>query len=233
MPVIMNIDNFTNKAEAYAKGRPGYPKEAIDKIRELASKETVFADIGAGTGKFTKELAEYGYHIYAVEPNADMRKQLINTLKPYDNVKIIEGTAETTTLPNHSVDILTVAHALHWFDLEAFRTECHRIMKPNGLVMVIYNHVPGKEMADFCRQAVDAFLSKPEIWTFQNPINYTRDEWIAYIASQDDSPLPGENGYDKHITKLNEIFDRDNINGLLRCDRVTRVYSQRIGDMFS
>lgn len=229
----MNIDNFTNKAEAYAKGRPGYPKEAIDKIREFASKETIFADIGAGTGKFTKGLAKYGYHIYAIEPNADMRKQLMITLKPYTNVKIIEGTAETTGLLNHSVDILTVAHALHWFDLEAFRTECHRIMKHDGLIMVIYNHVPGKEMTDFCRQAVDAFFSKPMIWTFQNPINYTRDEWLAYIASQDDSTLPDDSEYNAHITMLNEIFDRDSIHGLLCCDRVTKVYSQRIEDMVS
>lgn len=51
----MDLENFTNRAEAYAKGRPGYPKEAIDKIMEYASSDTIFADIGAGTGIFTKE----------------------------------------------------------------------------------------------------------------------------------------------------------------------------------
>lgn len=148
----MNLDNFTNKAEAYAKGRPGYPREAFEKIIELASSESVFADIGAGTGKFTKELAEYGYTVYAVEPNADMRTQLAITLEPYKNVKIIEGTAEVTTLSDHSVDILSV--------------------------------------------------------------------------SQDDSPLPSDPGYDAHIAALNAMFDCDSVDGLLRCDRATKIYSE-------
>jgi len=224
----MSINNFTNRAEAYAKGRPGYPKEVIHKIMELAPAGTVFADIGAGTGKFTKDIAEYGYKVYAVEPNADMRKQLVITCSSYENVEILAGSAENTMIPSRSVDILTVAHALHWFNLDAFRKECGRILKPGGMIMVIYNHVPGKELIDFCRQAVDAFFTNPTIWTFQNPINYNRENWLAYIASQDDSPLPGEAGYEEHIKGLNEAFDRDSVGGVLCCDRITKVYSERI-----
>ena len=141
----MNLENFTGKAEAYAKGRPGYPKEAIERILGVASSDTVFADIGAGTGKFTVKLAEHGFSMYAVEPNADMRRQLAITLAPFTNAKIIDGTAEATTLPDDSIDILTVAHALHWFNLDAFRAECLRVVKPGGLVIAIYNHEPGKE----------------------------------------------------------------------------------------
>lgn len=226
----MNIDNFTNRAEAYAKGRPGYPKEAIDKIMEFVSPKTVFADIGAGTGKFTEEFAKQGCVIYAVEPNEDMRKQLMNTLQPYANVKTIEGTAEATTLSDHSVDIITVAHALHWFQLDTFRTECQRIIKPGGLLMVIYNHVPGKEMTDFGRKAVDNFLSDPMIWSFDNPIRYTWENWLAYISSQDDSPLPDDPGYETHVAALKESFERDSTDGLLCCDRVTKIYCERIGE---
>ena len=224
----MSIDNFTNRAEAYAKGRPGYPKEVIKKIIEIAPSGAVFADIGAGTGKFTKDIAECGYKVYAVEPNADMREQLSITCSSYGNVEILGGTAEKTTIPNHSVDILTVAHALHWFNLEAFREECYRILKPGGMILVIYNHVPGQELIDFCRQAVDDFFANPTIWTFNNPINYTRENWISYIGSQDDSPLPGDAGYEEHIAALNEVFDRDCVDGLLPCDRITKVYSERI-----
>lgn len=53
----MGLDNLPHRAEAYAKGCPSYPKEAIDKIIKLASSKTVFADIGAGTGKLTAEIA--------------------------------------------------------------------------------------------------------------------------------------------------------------------------------
>ena len=224
----MNLDNFTGKAEAYAKGRPGYPKAAIDKILGLASADTVFADIGAGTGKFTVNLAERGYSMYAIEPNTDMRRELSTTLAPFTNVKIMDGTAEATTLPDHSVDILTVAHALHWFNLDAFRAECRRVIKPGGLIIAIYNHEPGKEMTDFCKQTIDAFFTNPTTWTFPNLIEYTRENWLAYIASQDDSPLPSDSGYDAHIATLNAAFDRDSVGGLLRCDRLTKVYSERI-----
>lgn len=224
----MNLENFTGKAEAYAKGRPGYPKAAIEKILEFALPDTVFADIGAGTGKFTVKLAEHGFSMYAVEPNRDMRMQLALTLAPFTNAEIVDGTAEATTLPDNSIDILTVAHALHWFNLDAFQAECRRIVKPGGLVIAIYNHEPGREMTDFCKQTIDVFFKNPTTWTFPNPIKYTRDNWLAYIASQDDSPLPNDPEYDAHIASLNAAFDRDSVNGLLRCDRVTKVYSERI-----
>lgn len=224
----MNTENFTGKAEAYAKGRPGYPMAAIETIFGLAPLGTVFADIGAGTGKFTVKLAERGYSVFAVEPNADMRRQLAITLSPFTNAKIIDGTAEATTLPDHSVDILTVAHALHWFNPDAFRAECRRVVRPGGLVIAIYNHIPGEEMKDLYKQTVDVFFTNPTTWEFTNPMVYTRDKWFAYIASQDDNPLPTDPGYDAHIAAINAAFDRDSEDGLLHCDRLTKVYSERI-----
>lgn len=222
----MSIDNFTNRAEAYAKGRPGYTAEAIEKMIELAPESAVFADIGAGTGKLTKELAKRGCEIYAIEPNEDMRTQLAIALEAYANVEIMAGTAEHTGLPDNSVDAITVAHALHWFDLEAFRAECRRILKPGGVVIVIYNHVPGREENDFCRRAVDAFFEHPVYWSFDNPISYTRENWLAYIQSQDDSILPEEAGYEEYIDNLNKTFDEESVDGELCCDRVTRVYCE-------
>ena len=223
---MINTDNFTGKAEAYAKGRPGYPRMAIDYICSLIPWDAVFADIGAGTGKFTVKLAERGYSVYAVEPNADMRGQLTITLAPFPNVKVIDGTAEATTLPDHSADILTVAHALHWFDLSAFQFECRRVVRPGGLVVVIYNHLPGRGSDQFYQQTVNAFFSNPVTREFSNPIDFTRDKWLAYMASMDDVPFPGDPGYDTYIAKMNVIFDRNSVDGLLHNDRVTRVYSE-------
>lgn len=224
----MSTENFTGKAKDYAIGRPGYPKSAIDYICSLVPQNAVFADIGAGTGKFTVTLAERGYSVFAVEPNADMREQLAITLEPFPNVKIIDSTAEVTTLHEHSVDVITVAHALHWFNLEAFRAECHRIIKPYGLIIVIYNLTPGGEMIAVSKQTVDAFFTKPTVMEFANPMDYTRDSWLAYIASQENYPLPADPGYDAHIAAINAIFDRNSLEGLLRCDRVTKVYSERM-----
>lgn len=224
----MSIENFTGKAEDYAKGRPGYPKAAIDTIVGLAPKGAVFADIGAGTGKLTVKLAEHEYTVFAVEPNADMRKQLAITLAYFSNIKIIDGTAETTTLPDHSVDILTVAHALHWFNLDAFRTECCRIVKPGGLVMAIYKLTPGGGMIHLSKKTTDAFFTNPTTWEFPNPMEYTRENWLAYIASQEEYPLATDPRYDAHIEAINAAFDRDSVDGLLSCNRVTKIYSERI-----
>jgi ubiquinone/menaquinone biosynthesis C-methylase UbiE len=224
----MNIENFTGKAEAYAIGRPGYPKAAIEYICSLVPKDAIFADIGAGTGKFTVALAERGYSVFAIEPNADMRRQLAITLAPYPNVKIMDGTAETTKISEQSVDVIIVAHALHWFNPDAFRAECRRIVKREGLVIVIYNLTPGGEMITLSKQAANAFFTRPTILDFPNPMDYTRDRWLAYIASQDNYPLPADPGYDAHIASINAIFDRDSIDGLLHYNRVTKVYSERI-----
>ena len=224
----MSIENFTGKAEAYAKGRPGYPKAAIDAIVGLAPKGAVFADIGAGTGKLTEKLAEHEYSIFAVEPNTDMRKQLAITLAPFPNVKIVDGTAETTTLPGQSVDILTVAHALHWFNLDAFRLECRRVVKPGGYVVAIYNLTPGGEMIHVSKETTDNFFSDPTTWEYPNPMEYTLENWLAYIASQDGYPLPTDPGYDAHIQAFTAAFERDSKEGLLKCDRVTKIYSERM-----
>jgi len=186
----VSIESFTGKAEAYAKGRPGYPKSSIEYICSLLPQNAVVADIGAGTGIFTVALAECSYTVYAVEPNADMREQLAINLVSFPKVEILNGTDKETKLPDHSVDVITVAHALHWFEPNAFREECRRILKPGGLVIVIYNIAPSGEIVNLSKQAVDAFFAAPTIMDFPNPMEYTRDKWFAYIASMDNTPLP-------------------------------------------
>ena len=226
----MSTENFTGRAEAYAIGRPGYPQVAIDYVCTLVPHNAIFADIGAGTGLFTEKLAMPNYTIYAIEPNKDMRVQLALTLTPYPNVTIFDGTDEATNLPDHSVDVITVAHALHWFNIDAFRKECLRILKPNGLVVVIYNLLSdgSGEVTNLSKQAVDAFFQNPAIMTFPNPIEYTKEKWLAYITSQDNTPLPTDPGYDAHVAEVNKSFDRDSVDGLLTIDRMTKIFSERI-----
>ena len=226
----MSIKNFTGRAEAYAKGRPGYPKAAVDYICSLVPHNAIFADIGAGTGLFTEKLAAQGYIIYAIEPNADMREQLALTLAPYPTVTIVEGSDEATTLLDHSVDVITVAHALHWFNINAFRKECRRILKPNGLVIVVYNLLSdgSGEVANLSKRAIDAFFQEPTIMAFPNPVEYTREKWLAFVTSQDNAPLPTDPNYDAHVVEVNTDFDRNSTDGLLIMDRVTKIYSESI-----
>jgi len=224
----MNTELFSGKAEAYAKARPGYPAAAVDYIISLAPQGAVFADIGAGTGKFTELLANKGLPIFAVEPNADMREQLAVTLAPYSNAKIFAGAAEVTTLPNHSVDIITCAQALHWFDLDTFPQECRRIGKPGCILVSIYNKTPGGSGIAHSKLSAEMFFKNPAIREFPNPIFYTRENWLAYMTSHSNNPLPSDPAYAAHMEKMNAVFDREQVDGLLRRDVVTIVYSERI-----
>ncbi len=229
----MNTEGFTGKAQAYAAGRPSYPDEAIDYICSLVSSNAIFADIGAGTGKFTQLVARNGYEIFAVEPNIDMLEQLKITLAPFPNAKVINSTAEATTIQNNSVDIIICSQSLGWLNLDTFRTECRRIGKSKVIIVSLFNEIPGNTpvVNSHCytsKQASELFFNNPIIREFPNPTLYTRERWIQKNASLSDKPKPSESGYEDYISEINAIFDRDSVDGFLRQDLVTVVYSEMI-----
>ena len=222
----MNIGAFTGRAEAYVKARPGYPKEAMEYIRTIVPQDAVFADIGAGTGKFTELLAQYGYKIFAVEPNADMREQLVITLKPFNNIEIVDGTAEATTLSENSVDVIISAQVLNRVDINGFQVECQRIGKASPIVITLFNG--GNELGSRYKKSTSAFYKNPIIQKFSNPQFYTRDMWHLYFMSMEGVPLPSDNGYEEWTAELNEKFDKESADGILRLDEITYVFSERL-----
>ena len=226
----MNSELFTGKAEAYAKARPGYPEEAVDYILSLAPQGAVFADIGAGTGKFTELLAKKGLPVFAVEPNADMREQLASVLAPYPNARIIAGTAEATTLTDGSVDVIICAQALHWFDPEGFRQECRRIGKPGCVAVAVFNKdkVPGDSGIAYSKSSTDVFFENPALQQFSSQIAYTKEMWLTYMMSHSHSPLPSDLAYAAHMEEMNAIFDRESVDGVFLMDVTTSVYSERM-----
>lgn len=225
----MNTDFFTGRAGAYAKARPGYPEEALEYIGSLLPAGAAAADIGAGTGKLAVPLVRRGYSVWAVEPNADMRARLSEALAPYERAHIVTGTAEATTLPDHCVDAVVCAQALHWFDPEAFRAECRRIIRgPDGVVIAIYNSTRNETSYRHSREAPRAFFTHPEVRMFPNPVAYTREGWLQYMTSHSYDPLPPDPGYEAHIAAMNAVFDRESSGGLLRRPVVTMVYSQAL-----
>lgn len=129
---------FNVSSEAYEKGRPGYPLEAIDfLISELKiGKNSCIADLAAGTGKLTKVLKKTAAKIIAIEPVEGMRRKF-SALLP--EIEIINGTAERIPLGSESLDAVFVAQAFHWFDGTAALNEIHRILKPGGKIGLIWN----------------------------------------------------------------------------------------------
>jgi len=223
----MNTDAFSGRAEAYTKARPGYPDEAVEYIRSLIPQDAVLADIGAGTGKFTELLARFGYKIFAVEPNTDMLKQLLITLAPFPNAKIVEGMAEPTKLPDHCIDVITNAQALNRFDLDTFKSECLRIGKPNPIVITVYNDDEAKGSSRYKKSTGD-FYRNPIIRKFPNPVLFSREKWLLYFLSMEGVPQETDSGYEAYTKELNEKFDRDSVDKILCLNLVTYVYSEKL-----
>lgn len=133
-------DRFTPHADAYAKHRPGYPRELIAWLAQVVppGARSSVADVGAGTGIFTRALVDSGYDVIAVEPNPPMRAAALTTLAG-TSARVVDGSGEATGLPSGSIELVTIAQALHWLDLERARAELARILVPGGKVAVIYN----------------------------------------------------------------------------------------------
>ena len=137
----MNVEKFTGKAVEYDKFRPSYPRKLYRDILLEASltKESIIADIGAGTGKFSLPFLQEGYKVFCIEPNADMKSIMDRNLGSFVHYVGLNATAQKTMLLENSIDCIVVAQAFHWFDKKEFQKECRRILKPFGKVFLVWN----------------------------------------------------------------------------------------------
>jgi len=132
---------FTKRADWYASYRPGYPAKIIAILEKKIGfrRRQVVADVGSGTGLLTKIFLENGNKVFGVEPNKSMRAYSERDLSGFRNFISVRGTAEHTTLPTKSVDLVTVGQALHWFNRVRASREFRRISKPGGSLCAVYN----------------------------------------------------------------------------------------------
>lgn len=135
------VGRFSDRVENYVKYRPSYPAEIFSVFAAEMNwtPESVVADVGSGTGISTRPFLERGNTVFGVEPNAEMRRAAEDFLASFPKFRSINGTAEATTLPDASVDIVVAAQAYHWFDGPRARDEFERILKPGGSVALIWN----------------------------------------------------------------------------------------------
>ena len=141
MPLVDSTKRFSSRVDHYVRFRPSYPKQIIEILeRECGlTPASVVADIASGTGIFTKLLLEYGSPVFGVEPNAEMRRAGEEYLKAYAKFTSVEGTAEATTLPDRSVNLVTAAQAGHWLAREKAMPEFRRILQAEGYLVLIWN----------------------------------------------------------------------------------------------
>jgi SAM-dependent methyltransferase len=124
---------FARSADAYERGRPEYPDEAVALVVAQLGPGATVLDLAAGTGKLTRPLLDAGLSVVAVEPVAEMRSALPAT------ATALAGTAEAIPLESESVDGVTVGQAFHWFDGDAALAEIARVLRPGGLLALLWN----------------------------------------------------------------------------------------------
>ena len=135
---IKAATGFNQGADAYERGRPDYPQEAVEfMLQSLAvGPASTLVDLGAGSGKFTRLLVAAGMRPLAVEPVAAMRTKFRQLLA---DIAVLDGSAEHIPVQDSSIDAVVAAQAFHWFDGEAALKGIHRVLKPGGKLGMIWN----------------------------------------------------------------------------------------------
>lgn len=238
---------YSTKAEKYAKYRWDYAPGAIEAIVQITrlSSEWTMADIGAGTGIWTRHFTDNVQRIYAIEPNVELRQILEKAMETCGSVFVVDGSAENTTLSDHSVDIITVAQAIHWFDPEPARREMLRILKRNGWLALVRNYGVNKEKGEALGSLMteeyganftaveERPREKPSRFYFGNdqfrtltfPFQYSQnwEEFMGSLTTASFMPDEGHPLFRKLEARAREIFSEYSTNGYWRGEGETEL----------
>lgn len=194
----------------------------------------MIADLGSGTGKFSKLLLEFGLRVFGLEPNENMRKMAGVELSQFKNFTSISASAEETGLSDASIDLITVAQAFHWFDRKKCKKEFKRILKPNGCVALIWNRFDlsenfmneyqmliDKYNGEYPKKdnkiesnALDKFFEgNYKFFTFfwNDPVNFS--ELWGRAQSSSYAPASNHPNYKPRKEALSNLFDSYNTDG--------------------
>ena len=241
---------FSDRVDNYIKFRPGYPPEVLSFLKQECNlnADSVIADVGAGTGIFTKLLLDEGYKVYAVEPNQPMRDAAVEQLSAYKTFTPVDGTAEATTLPDKSTDLIVCAQAFHWFNDAKTKIEFNRVLKDTGKAALIWNS--RQTDVDEFAKAYEALLKHDGI--DYNKVNHRKVRDIDFKAffkggvytltkyantqifdeagligrAYSSSYVPKENTAEgeKFLVLLKEIFNKYNVDGKVSFVYETEIY---------
>lgn len=244
-------ERFGDRVEDYLRSRPGYPPELVAHLRARCGLRPgcAAADVGSGTGKLTELLLAAGSRVYAVEPNAGMRAAAERLLGRSPGFVSVDGRAEATGLPEASVDLVTAAQAFHWFDVAGSRAEFLRILRPPGVVALVWNDRHEGESAflrgwedclrrfsvDYAevdhrdaaaRERIEAFFGPAGFSVAEFPNHQDLD--LAGLQARYRScsyALPrGHPRFAEAMSALAALFAAHQRDGLVRLDYRTRVY---------
>ncbi len=154
MTTAIKQGDFTGLAQDYSSCRPDYSQVVLSNLLKHTNATTV-ADVGAGTGIWSRMLSQAGLTTHAVEPCDDMREEGIRVDADFD-IDWHAGSAEATGLADQSVDWATMASSFHWADTPKALAEFHRILKPGGHLTILWNprNIDGNPLHEEIEQLV-------------------------------------------------------------------------------
>ncbi|MEW5989491.1 MAG: class I SAM-dependent methyltransferase [Chloroflexota bacterium] len=232
----------------YVQYRPRYPQGVIDLLAEHYgfSPAAIVADVGSGTGFLSELFLQNSNLVYGVEPNKEMREAAETLLAAYPNFRSVEGTAEATTLADHSVDWVTAGQSFHWFDPDLAQVEFGRVLRPGGRVALIWND---RNTTTPFAQAYESLLERIrsyhqlrhnhvteetlprffaaggyQLHTLANYQQFDYESLLGRFLSSSYAPLPGQPDYEPATAELRRIFDQHQVDGQVRFDYETLVY---------
>lgn len=245
---------FSDRVDSYVRSRPGYPPGLVPLLEQEANLEPsdTVADVGSGTGLLTVIFLRFGNETFAVEPNAKMRAAAESILGNDPLFRSVDGSAEATTLPSESVDLVVAGQAFHWFDREKARVELARILRPPRPAALVWNDrrttgnaflegyeallrrhgtdyaaVDHKNVSD---EAFDAFF-RPGPWALhvlENRQEFDRDGLRQRVLSSSYTPPPGDPGHGPMMDALDSLFAATAQNGHVVMEYETKVYLGRL-----
>ena len=125
-------DHFSKQSQLYAQHRPTYPDEIYAYLASITPGYSLAWDCGTGNGQAAIGLANYFDRVYATDASAEQ----ISRAQTNDRVEYHVESAEHVSLDDRSVDLVTVAVAVHWFDFDEFYRAVRRVLKPDGILAV-------------------------------------------------------------------------------------------------
>jgi SAM-dependent methyltransferase len=245
-------ERFTDRVADYVRFRPGYPQSLSTLLSEAAGLGAGMrvADLGSGTGIFSRFLLTMGLEVYAVEPNAAMRQAGANWLESWPAFHSIAARAEDTGLPDQSMDAVLAAQAFHWFDPDACRQESLRILRPGAPAVLLWNarrlsgspflegyeallQKFGTDYAEVRHDRADAamgrFFGGPvQTYSLPNHQDLDRAGLEGRVASS--SYMPGR-GHPRHAAMmgaLGALFARHQVGRRVRLEYDTQVFIGRL-----
>ena len=221
--------SFGPAADLYDRVRPRYPVEALHWMLSMVGDRPVrVVDLGAGTGILSRQLAELGHQVIAVEPDAGMRAR---------HGSAVEGSAEHIPLPDGAVDAVVAGQAYHWFDPDRTHLEVARVLHPGGVFAALWNDADARtqwtvtftEIIDGPREPMPLSDFGPRFGAvgqaeFPHDVWTTADDLVALASTRSPYLVGSPTEREQIVVAVRRLITEAGLTGRFAMPHVTRVH---------